>query len=199
MSRWKRLPLVFAAALLTATILPPASASTFSRADLAYLVAENETIVVGEAVDAASYWNEDRSFILTDVRVAVTDVLKGSLAKREVTVTVPGGKVGELTSVIVGGAELQPGNYYVLFLRQGDLLGRRNVQFVREHGQGVFDVRMAGDGLRAVSQARTHTLLPDEAGNAEPVGGAEGLPFTTLIESVRNLAARGRDSRAEVK
>ncbi len=199
MFRSKRCLPLFFAALLTASITPLASASTFSRADLAYLVAENQTIVVGEAVDARSYWNDDRSFILTDVRVTVTEVLKGSLAKREVTVTVPGGKVGELTSVIVGGAELQPGHHYVLFLRQGDLLGRRNVQFVREHGQGVFDVRMAGDGLRAVSQAHTHTLLPDETGSAEPVGGPEGLPFTTLIEAVRNLAANGRDNRAEVK
>lgn len=190
---------VVAAVFLAASAAPPASASTFSRADLAYLVAENETIVVGEAVEARSYWNDDHSFILTDVRVTVEDVLKGSLAKREVTVTVPGGKVGELTSVIVGGAELRPGNYYVLFLRQGDLLGRRNVQYVQEHGQGVFDVVMAGDGLRAVSQARTETLLPDETGNAEPVGGAEGLPFTTLLESIRGLAARDRDHRPEVK
>lgn len=197
MSPRERLLPAFVAVLLAFSLVPLASASTFSRADLAYLVAENETIVVGEAVDAHSYWNEERSFILTDVRVAVADVLKGSLAKREVTVTVPGGKVGELTSVIVGGADLRPGDYYVLFLRQGDLLGRRNVQYIREHGQGVFDVRIAGDGLRAFSQARTHTLLPDETGNAEPVGGAEGMSFTTLIESVRGLAAR--EHRPEVK
>jgi hypothetical protein len=185
--------------LIAAGAAPPAGASTFARVDLPYLVAGNETIVVGEVKAARSYWNEAKTFILTDFRVAVSDTLKGSLATREITVTVPGGKVGDLTSVIVGGADLKPGGWYVLFLRQGDLLGTRGVRYVRDHSQGVFELEMAGDGLRAASQARGQVLLADESGSAAPVGGADGLPFTTLIESVRELAGRERDHRPEVK
>ncbi|MFL6195179.1 MAG: hypothetical protein ACJ75H_13475 [Thermoanaerobaculia bacterium] len=198
MKRFRRSFLEFALVFVAANLGPAAYASTFGRVDLAYLVAENESVVVGEAVEARSYWNADRSFILTDVRLTVSETLKGA-PTREITVTVPGGKVGDLTSVIVGGAELIPGNWYVLFLEKGDLLGTRGVRYVRDHGQGVFDVRIARGGLRAVSQAQGDMLLPDEWGNSEPVGGAEGLPFTTLMESVRELAARERDNRPEVK
>lgn len=196
MTRIRQALLASVAAFLAASV-SPAMASTFNRVGLDYLVSENEMVVVGEVVGARSYWNEDRSFILTDVRLAVSDVLKGSAATREITVTVPGGKVGDLTSVIVGGASLEPGKWYVLFLDRVDMLGARGVLAVHDHCQGVFDVEMAANGLRAVSQARRHGLEPDAAGNAEPVGGPQGIPFTTLIESVRELA--GRDRRREVK
>lgn len=197
MSRIWKLLLVSAAALMST--LQPASASTFVRIGLEDLVAENETIVVGEVQGARSYWNDAHTFILTDVRVAVSEVLKGSVANREITVTVPGGRVGDLVSVIIGSAELTPGNWYVLFLDRVDLLGTRGVLTVHDLCQGAFDVEVAGDGLRAVSQARRHGLMPDAAGNADAVGGAEGIPFTTLIQTVRELADRKPNSRQEGK
>lgn len=189
----------FAAALLAASVLTPASASTFIRVSLEDLVAENETIVVGEVLGARSYWNEAGTFILTDVRMAVSEVLKGSVAAREITVTVPGGRVGDLVSVVVGSADLTPGKWYVLFLDRVDMLGARGVLAVHDHCQGAFDVEMAKDGLRAVSQGRRHGLLPDAAGHAEPVGGAKGIPFPTMIQTVRELAGQDRGSRQEVK
>lgn len=175
-----------------------ANASTFARIDLDHLVAGNGLIVVGEVLGARSYWNEARTFILTDVRVSVSEVLKGSPATREITVTLPGGQVGELTSMVIGAAHLAPGHWYVLFLREGDLLGARGVHYVRDHSQGVFHLEIAGDGVRAVSQARRLELHPDPAGISDPVGGAEGMPFTHLIESIRELASRERN-RQEVQ
>ena len=174
-----------------------AEASTFARVDLDHLVAENEAIVVGEAVEARSYWNEAKTFILTDVHVSVSEVLKGRVPA-EITVTLPGGNVDELTSVIVGGAELVPGRKYVLFLDRVDLAGAK-VLMVHDHGQGAFDIETAGRELRAFSQARRHELLADAAGNAEAVGGAEGFLLVDLVKTVRDLAARGRDRQPEVK
>lgn len=199
MNRMRRALLGFAAALLAANASPPAGASTFARASLDDLVAENETIVVGEVLGAHSYWNAAGTFILTEVRVAVSEVLKGSVAAREITVTIPGGRVGDLASVIVGGANLVPGRWYVLFLDRVDLLGARGVLTVHDHSQGAFDIEIAGDGLRAFSQARQLELLPDTAGDAEPAGGAQGIPFTTMIRTIRDLAGREPDSRQEVK
>jgi hypothetical protein len=175
-----------------------AQASTFGRVGLDYLVAENETIVVGEAVAARSYWNPTRTFILTDVQISVSQTLKGQAAD-QITVTLPGGNVGELTSVLVGGAALVPGHTYVLFLDRVNLAGVMGVLMVHDHGQGVFDVEMAGSELHALSQARRHELLADADGHAEPVGGAEGLPLTDLVETVRHLAAHAHDHQPEVK
>lgn len=189
--RWKQRALACLIAL-GATV---AEASTLGRVGLDYLVAENDTIVVGKAVAARSYWNDTRTFILTDVRVSVSQTLKGQSAD-EITVTVPGGTVGELTSVIVGGAVLVPGNTYVLFLDRVNLAGMHGVLMVHDHGQGAFDVEKAGSELRAMSQARRHELLADTAGDAEPVGGAAGMPLADLLKSVRELA---REHRPEVK
>ena len=61
------------------------------------------------------------------------------------------------------------------------MMGARGLLSVRDHCQGVFDLEMAAaaQGLRAVSQARRHSLRPDaggNGGNGVPVGGDEGMP-----------------------
>lgn len=174
----------------------PAAASTLMRTGLEELVATNATVVVAEVVDASSYWNAEGTLILTDVRVAPVEVLKGIPAEEELTVTVMGGTVGDLTVQVLGGAELVPGRSYVLFLNAEDLPGAPRALTVRDHVQGVFDLVPAGEGLRAVSQATSHPLVPDAFGRTEPPGGAEGLPFTALVRSLRELAAEpGRTRR----
>lgn len=174
----------------------PAGASTFVRVGFDDLVAENETIVIGEVLDTHSYWT-DSGFILTDAKVAVSEVLKGNPDLREVTVTLPGGSVGELQAVVVGGAELQPGTSYLLFLHPGNLPGASGVHLVRDHSQGVFELQAGERGPRAISQAKSHALVPDAFGAAEAPGGAKGLPLDVLKQTVRDLAARG--DRKEVR
>lgn len=184
---------------LAATLSAPVHASTFIHAGLDELVAGNETVVIGEVVDTKSYWNSDGSLIFTDVRIAPREVLKGVLDKRELTVTVAGGTIADLTTVIVGGAQLIRGNSYVLFLDRADLPGAPGVRTVRHHAQGVFDIVLGKNGLRAVSQATRHPLLPDAKGVFEAPGGAEGLPLEALKNSIRDLAARPRGAHREVK
>lgn len=187
-----------AAVVLAAGLSVPASATTLFRRSLDELVATNRTIVVGEVVDARSYWNKDHTFILTDVRIAADDVLKGALPGREVTVTLLGGKVGGLTTLIVGGPELVPGRSYVLFLDRSNLPGAANALTVRDFSQGVFDVRVAADGLRAISQASGEPLVPDAKGNREAPGGREGLQLGTMLQSIHAIDAR-ENGRQEVK
>jgi hypothetical protein len=183
---------------LVASAVAPASATTLIRESLDGLVAGNRAIVVGEVVDASSYWNEDHSFILTDVRVAVHEAIKGNVKDREITVTIMGGRVGEITTLIVGGPELIPGNSYVLFLNEENLPGAERALTVRDLCQGTFDVSIGRGGLRAISQANRHPLLPDARGSFEAEGGAEGFPMSSLIQSIRDMV--GRDAaRREVK
>lgn len=182
---------------IAASVVAPAGATTLIRASLDELVRSNRTVVVGEVVDAHSYWNADGTFILTDVRFAAHDVLKGNVQDRELTLTLMGGRVGETTTLILGNAELIPGNSYVLFLNEEDLPGGRALT-VRDLVQGAFDVRIGRDGLRAVSQANGHPLLPDARGSFEPEGGREGFPLNSMMQSIRDMA--GRDAaRREVK
>ena len=194
----------FGAALLAAVICgtvgitAPAGATTLMRMGLEELVAANSTIVVGEVLAAESRWNEDATFIVTDVRFAASDVLKGRLAETELTVTVPGGKIGNRAHLLIGAAELVPGHSYVLFLSRMNLMGAGEALVVRDLIQGAFDIRMDKDGLRAVSQALRHPLMPDRSGQALPPGEEKGMLINAMLSEIRQIEAR-QGARREVK
>jgi hypothetical protein len=182
---------------IAASVVAPAGATTLIRESLDELVRSNRTIVVGEVVDMHSYWNADGTFILTDVRIATHDVLKGNVQDRELTLTVMGGQVGETTTLILGNPELVKGNSYVLFLNEEDLPGGK-VLTVRSLVQGAFDVKMGKDGLRAVSQAIQFPLLPDGQGAFEAEGGREGFALNSMMKTIREIAGYNA-ARREVK
>jgi len=180
-----------AALAIAAGGVAPAGATTLMRASLEDLTTTNSTIVVGEVLEAYSYWNGEGTFILTDVRFGPSEVLKGAVEGSDLTVTIMGGSVDDLTSLILGGAQLVPGKTYVLFLDEADLPGVQKARTVRDHCQGVFEVSAGKDGgLRAVSQANGHPLVPDGLGYFEAPGGVEGLSLETLKETIRNMAGR---------
>jgi len=168
-----------------AIVAIPAGATTLIRQGVDRLTAENESVVHGRVLDIHSYWNDDHNFILTDVRVRPAQVLKGQHAG-DVTFTVMGGAVGEISTVIVGGADLVPGSDYMLFLGRVDLPGAANRLTVRDHSQGVFEVVKG----RARSQAIGEPLLPDASGRTDVVGGEDGIAIEELVRQIRAHANR---------
>lgn len=170
-----------------AGVVAPASATTLVRSSLDRLAKTNGAVVVGEVLDINSYWNAEGTFILTDVKLAVADVLKGNVDNDEITVTLMGGSVGDLTTLIVGGPEMIPGHAYVMFLNQENLPGAADVLTVRDLSQGVFDLRMTTDGLKAVNQANGHPLVPDALGYFDAPGGVDGFHYNELVRSVRAM------------
>jgi len=185
---------------LAATLAAPVGATTLRRAGLDELVAGNGTIVVGQVLDVESRWNADHTFILTDVKVAVSEKVKGRVQGETLTVTLMGGRVGETTTLILGGAELIPGNEYLLFLNREELPGEANALTVRDHVQGAFNlIENKGDGkVQAFSQALHTPLVPDASGNVRPVGGEEGLPLADMLVAIREIAKQ-QGPRQEVK
>lgn len=167
----------------------PLGATTLIREGLDELVAHNQKVIVGEVLGARSYWNEDKTFILTDVRIAPDETIKGK-AEKELVVTLLGGSVGDLTTLIVGGAELLPGRSYVLFLNPEKLPGTRQALTLPDHCQGAFEIIDRQGELRAVSQANRHALTPDRKGRRDVPGGTEGFPLDTLLESLRGAVKR---------
>src|SRR5262249_53010235 len=117
-----RSTLVLSAAVV-ATI--PAAATTLIHEGLDQLVRGNELVIQGKVLDIHSYWNEAHSFILTDVHVRPTQVIKGRPAGDvgDVSFTVLGGAVGDVSMVIVGAPDLVPGSEYLLFLAHDGLPG----------------------------------------------------------------------------
>lgn len=175
---------VAAAALLGASAT--AGATTLVRAGLEQLAASNSDIVVADVLETRSRWSADGRFIVTDVRLLAREVLKGpGSAGAELTVTLLGGTLGGLTTLIVSGAELRQGHRYVLFLNEEELLGARGVLTPREHSQAVFEVVQTKSGARAISQADPGALVPDAQGRRDVPGGAQGLPLDQLLQTVR--------------
>lgn len=191
MSVAKSLRMGFAAAIVAAMLAFPAGATTLARVGLEELVASNATVVVGQVMDVFSYWNDEGTFILTDVRLATSETLKGRVRNGEVTVTLMGGTVGGTTTLIVGGPQLFEGGTYVLFLNRESLPGK-NAVTVRDHVQGVFQVFEGEGGQRAVSQANSHPLVPDLFGNTEPPGGSAGLALSELTHQIRVIERSAR-------
>lgn len=177
---------------IAAATIAPASATSMMRAGLDTLVRENAVVVVGEVVDVYSHWNTEGTFILSDVRFVVDDVLKGESVQREFTFTAMGGTVGDLSSVIIAGPEIEVGGRYVLFLNREDVPGLAGALVVRDLSQGIFDVKASAYGPWAISQSVGHGLLPDAGGSTEPVGGYSGMPLEKLSGEIRRLAGRGR-------
>ena len=55
-----------------------------------------DIILTGKVVKQNSSWNQDRSRIYTDVIVQTDEYLKGEYAEKNITLTTPGGEVGEI-------------------------------------------------------------------------------------------------------
>ena len=177
-----RLALVSVALALSAAL---AGATTLIRQGLERLTIDSETIVQAFVLDIHSYWNPDHQFILTDVRVRPSQILKGDPAG-DVTFSVMGGTIGDVTTLIVGGADLAPGSEYVLFLSHADLPGAANRLTIRDHSQGVFEIAKG----RAYSQAVGEPLLPDERGKFDVPGGTDGVDLDELISQIRSFSNR---------
>ncbi len=180
-----RLSRIVALALVAVAVSAiSASATTLVRQGLDRLTAENELVVHGRVMEIRSYWNDDHNFILTDVRVRPNQVLKGDRPAGDVTLTVLGGTVGEISTVIIAGPDLVPGSDYVLFVNREDLPGATRRLTVRDLAQGVFRVEKG----RAFSQALDHPLVADATGRFDVPGGEEGMALEEMARQVRQFA-----------
>jgi hypothetical protein len=171
------------AAALVFLMAAPAGSTTLIRSGLETLTADNAMIVQGKVLEIHSYWNADRTFIFTDVRFQPTRVLKGDRAQREITFTLMGGTVGEITTLIVANPDLAPGSEYLLFLNREELPAATERVTVRDLAQGAFDIVRG----RAVSQAIHHPLLPDSEGRTDPPGGRDGLAVRDIVDEIGRI------------
>lgn len=177
------------ATALSLSLSGNADASTFVRAGLEQLATSNQRIVLAQVIDAVSYWNSEGTFILTDYTLQTDETLKGESVER-ITITLMGGTVGDRSVLVVGGAALEAGRSYLLFLSPNNLPGAPQALSVRDHSQGVFEITAKNGGLRAISQANGHALLADKAGATEPPGAIDGVDLNEMISDLRRIVGR---------
>jgi hypothetical protein len=103
--------------LLTLLLALSASAATFDRVTDRDLLDRADVIVVATVLESSSRELADRD-IVTDSRLQIEEVLKGSVASGTVTVTQLGGFANGRGIVVPGSANYVPGERVLAFLRQ---------------------------------------------------------------------------------
>lgn len=156
-------------ALAAATIATVGSATTLLAMDVAALTKSSEVVVRGYVLKVEPRWTTDRSRIITDATIEISETWKGATGAKTLVAMQPGGEIGEIGQRVEGVASFEPGEEVVLFLEpRGDRFT------VTGMAQGKFRLERSSDGK--VTFAR-----PERAGEAvlldpvtrQPVARAE--------------------------
>lgn len=135
----------------------PAYGTTLEKMTLDQMTQQSTEIVRGRV--ASSSVEQLGSIIYTVSQIQVAQRWKGPAAAT-VTVSVLGGKLGNLNQTFAGAPVLQPGTEYVLFLWTGKSGRTQVIGF----SQGVFDLKLDAKGQPQVARAATTEAMLDSSG-----------------------------------
>jgi hypothetical protein len=150
---------LLAAAALAALLVPRALEAHVAPATAREMVEGSPHVVVAVVETRQSRWNPEHTLIRTDYSLRVEDRLRGEAPDR-ISISIPGGTVGDTTDETCLTVRLQPGARYLLFLGS---LDEPSLSPITGAWQGVF---------------------PE---NPEKRAGGAGVAFADLVEAVRAL------------
>jgi len=146
LSRRELLAALLLFALLT-LLTPSALGAHVAQMSSRELAAASPDVVVAVVEGREVRWNAKHTLLMTDYTLRVEERLRGEAPER-LTLTVPGGTLGDITDEICTSVELEPGARYLLFL--GDPASLSPIVGAR---QGAFRERVGFGDL--VAAART--------------------------------------------
>lgn len=138
------------------------SATTLIAMDVPALTRASDLVVRGTVMRVESRWTQDKSRIMTDSELVVSQVLKGNLTSNTVVVMQPGGVVGDVGQLVHGVAKFNVGDEVVVFLEK-----RGDRAFVVGLAQGRFLVDRSGD--RPMVRGGEEELFLVDAKTHQPV------------------------------
>ncbi|MCP4649848.1 MAG: hypothetical protein GY853_07210 [PVC group bacterium] len=101
------------------------------------LAADN--IVVGQVLATNTLWNQDKTLIVTEVKVSISDVIKGDFTQEVLTVEFIGGEIGTIGLKVSDTPEFQANEEIVLF--SNNIKDRPLVQKITGRTQGKCKVQ----------------------------------------------------------
>lgn len=164
------------AALLLAVTLP-AAASTFLAMDQDELMVSSKAVVQGKVLNIRSFWNEDRTAIVTEASVEVTDLVVGD-APAVVTVRTFGGEVGNYRLEAHGFPTFAAGQEVLLYLAEDG-----NAYRVSGYRQGHYRLRDGAKGKIAVPTLEQGVRLFTRDGKIAP--RPQPMQLETLKDNIR--------------
>ncbi|PIQ62462.1 MAG: hypothetical protein COV99_05760 [Bacteroidetes bacterium CG12_big_fil_rev_8_21_14_0_65_60_17] len=100
------------------------------------LTRSSEAVVLAHAVRSESFWNDDRTAILTRVTLRVDETLLGTSAA-ETDVIIPGGRVGNVIHDVSDMPVFSPGDEAIVFVERHAASG---MNVVNGGAQGKLDI-----------------------------------------------------------
>jgi len=77
-----------------------------------------DLIVIGRVIDAESKWDETRSNIYSYVSLSLEEVIKGCSLKKDITIRITGGAVGEIAAIVQEMPSFRKGERAIVFLER---------------------------------------------------------------------------------
>lgn len=149
-----RHPFLRSASVALLLMVCTSAASAQQRMTLESLVKTSEAVIVARTVQTESFWNDDRTAILTRVVLDVEDQLSGQATSRT-EVIVPGGRIGNIIHEVSDMPTFEAEEESVVFLERhrsgilivsGGLHGKLPV--TRDNNSGIKVVGGASDFFR---------------------------------------------------
>ncbi|HKV06709.1 MAG TPA: matrixin family metalloprotease [Thermoanaerobaculia bacterium] len=147
---------LLAAAAFAALLVPRALGAHVAPATAREMVEGSPHVVVAVVESRQSRWNPQHTLIRTDYSLRIEDRLRGEAPDR-ISISIPGGTVGNVTDETCLTVRLEPGARYLLFLGS---LGEPTLSPITGAWHGVFAEKRLGDA---------------------------GVAFADLVEAVRVL------------
>ncbi|HEX4959674.1 MAG TPA: hypothetical protein VF173_02460 [Thermoanaerobaculia bacterium] len=140
------------------------------------LVAASPNVVVAVVESKSSRWNARHTLIVTDYALRVADRLRGNAPER-LTITVPGGTLGEITDETCVSVHLQAGERYLLFLGP---LAEPTLTPITGAWQGMY---------REIPDSAGSRVAGGESRSPMSLDGRD-VRFEDLVGAVRSLVAK---------
>jgi hypothetical protein len=160
----------------------PALATTMIALDVPALSKAADSIVQGKVLSIQSHLTRDGRRVYTEIEVQVAETIKGD-APKTVTLTQPGGEVGDIGQLVSGTAHYEVGEEVVLFLEK---YGPR----FRTVGmaQGKFKVERSSDGKAAFAMPdkEAEALLLDPQTHQPIAASGQVLKLETFKGQIRD-------------
>ncbi|MBF0487000.1 MAG: hypothetical protein HQK98_02460 [Nitrospirae bacterium] len=103
------------------------------------LVKSSEVIIAGKVEKASCHWS--KGTVVTRATVKVSEVLVGSIDKKDIIVEYEGGKVGDLELKLTDAVSLTKGEEIILFLKTGQSKLNGTVFVIEGEAQGKYTVK----------------------------------------------------------
>jgi hypothetical protein len=181
---------LFALALLSALCATAGQATTLRQLSLAELVSVSNAVARVRCTSVQTLWKNGSIWTFTAFQVM--DAIKGSLPA-QITVRLPGGRVGHLTSTVAGTPTFRVGEEAVLFLEHSTAGEFTIAGWV----EGTFRIwRDSRTSIELVTQDSSAFAVFDPATRSFRAEGIRGMRFD---EFRARLAALSAGAEREVR